>query len=86
MKRHIPGLHGEQHSGEEKLEGAFLARVDRVLYRVKHPERPFYVLRFVILEPNDHQGRSFTGHLRLHPKGCVETPLVLAGLSAMTPT
>ncbi len=67
MKRHIPGLHAEQHSGEEKLEGAFLARVDRVFYRW-HPERPFYVLRFVILEPNDHQGRSFTGRLYCTPK------------------
>ena len=62
MKRHIPGLHGEQRASDETLEGAFLVRVDRVFYRW-HPERPFYVLRFAILEPNEHQGRSFTGRL-----------------------
>jgi hypothetical protein len=62
MKRHISGLHGEQLASEEKLEGAFLVRVDRVFYRW-HPQRPFYVLRFIILEPNEHQGRSFTGRI-----------------------
>src|ERR1700681_3938260 len=62
MKRHISGLHGEQLASEEKLEGAFLVRVDRVFYRW-HPQRPFYVLRFVILEPNEHQDRSFTGRI-----------------------
>jgi len=62
MKRHIAGLHGEYRAGEVALEGAFLAQVDRVFYRW-HPERPFYVLRFIILEPNEHQGRSFTGRL-----------------------
>jgi hypothetical protein len=62
MKRHIPGLHGESCASDEKLEGAFLVRVDRVFYRW-HPERPFYVLRFVIVEPNEHQGRVFTGRI-----------------------
>jgi hypothetical protein len=67
MKRHISGLHGEQRASEEKLEGAFLVRVDRVFYRW-HPQRPFYVLRFVILEPNEHQDRSFTGRIYCTPK------------------
>jgi len=67
MKRHIAGLHGEYRAGEVALEGAFLAQVDRVFYRW-HPERPFYVLRFIILEPNEHQGRSFTGRLYCTPK------------------
>jgi hypothetical protein len=67
VKRHIEGLHGEQRAGEDTLEGAFLVRVDRVFYRW-HPERPFYVLSFVILEPNEHQGRSFSGRLYCTPK------------------
>ena len=67
MKRQIPGLHAEPQASDEKLDGAFLARVDHVFYRW-HPERPFYVLRFVILEPADHQGRSFTGRLYCTPK------------------
>ena len=67
MKRQIPGLRGEQRASEDTLEGAFLVQVDRVFYRW-HPERPFYVLRFVILEPNEHQGRCFTGRLYCTPK------------------
>ena len=62
MKRQIPGLHADSRADDEKLEGAFLARVDHVFYRW-HPERPFYVLRFVILEPPDQQGRAFSGRL-----------------------
>jgi hypothetical protein len=67
MKRQIPGLHGDSRADDEKLEGAFLARVDHVFYRW-HPERPFYVLRFVILEPNEFRDRSFTGRLYCTPK------------------
>jgi hypothetical protein len=67
MKRHIPGLHADQCAIDETLEGAFLVRVDRVFYRW-HPERPFYVLRFDILEPNERRGRSFSGRLYCTPK------------------
>ena len=67
MKRHIPGLHNETKASEHILDGAFLVRVDRVFYRW-HPQRPFYSLRFVILEPNEMQGRSFTGRLYCSPK------------------
>src|SRR5215469_1837735 len=67
MKRHIPGLHTETKACEHILDGAFLVRVDRVFFRW-HPQRPFYALRFVILEPNEQQGRSFTGRLYCSPK------------------
>jgi hypothetical protein len=40
-------LHGKQQGSDDTLEGAFLGRVDRVLYHW-HPARPFYVLRFAI--------------------------------------
>src|SRR5258708_35437062 len=62
MKRLIPGLHCENRSSEEILEGAFLVRVDRAFYRW-HPQRPFYFLRLAVLEPREHQGRSLTGRL-----------------------
>lgn len=62
MKRHIPGLHSESHHSDDFLEGVFLVRVDRTFYRW-HPQRPFYVLRFAILEPNQHQGQFLTGRL-----------------------
>jgi hypothetical protein len=61
MKRLIPGLHSKSHSGEI-LEGVFLVRVDRAYYRW-HPQRPFFILRFVVLEPKEHQSHLFTGRL-----------------------
>jgi hypothetical protein len=64
MKRYIPGLHtrGAKGQSDEMLEGAFLVRLDRAFYRW-HPQRPFYLLRFVILEPCEKQGQSFGGRL-----------------------
>jgi hypothetical protein len=67
MKRHIPGLHCEPRKSDDTLEGVFLVRVDRVFYRW-HPERPFYVLRLTILEPQEHHDRSLTGRLYSTPK------------------
>ena len=67
MKRHIPGLHRESHNSEEILEGVFLVRVDRVFYRW-HPQRPFYVLRLVVVEPREHQSHLLTGRLYCTPK------------------
>ena len=61
MKRHIPGLHSKSHSAEI-LEGVFLVRVDRA-YSRWHPQRPFFVLRFAVLEPKEYQGHVFTGRL-----------------------
>ena len=49
MKRHISGLHHENRSSD-MLEGVFLVRVERAFYRW-HPQRPFFALRFAILEP-----------------------------------
>jgi hypothetical protein len=62
MKRQIPGLQREGRHGDEILEGVFLVRVDRAFYRW-HPQRPFYVLRFTILEPKEYQSHSLTGRL-----------------------
>jgi hypothetical protein len=67
MKRHIPGLHREGRNGDDILEGIFLVRVERAFYRW-HPQRPFFVLRFEILEPKEHQGHSVTGRLYCTPK------------------
>jgi hypothetical protein len=67
MKRHIPGLYHENRSNNDMLEGVFLVRVDRAFYRW-HPQRPFFVIRFVILEPKEHQGHSITGRLYCTPR------------------
>ena len=76
MKRHIPGLHCEPRKSDDTLEGVFLVRVDRVFYRW-HPQRPFYVLRFTILEPQEHHDRSLTGRLYSTPKALWKLRLFL---------
>ena len=63
MKRQIPGLHGDaRNGGDDVLEGVFLVKVERAFYRW-HPQRPFFALRFAVLQPKQHQGQSITGRL-----------------------
>ena len=62
MKRRIPGLHQQAQSGDDILEGVFLVRVERASYRY-HPKKPFFVLSFTILQPEEHAGRTFSGRL-----------------------
>jgi hypothetical protein len=62
MRRQIPGLHSRQPGIENKIEGLFLARVERASYRW-HPQKPFVEIRFVILEPKSFETRSFSGRL-----------------------
>ena len=62
MKRQIPGLHSGQQATARHLEGLFLVRVDTASYRW-HPQKPFLVLRFVILEPDSFATHSFSGRL-----------------------
>ncbi|MFQ5741291.1 MAG: hypothetical protein ACE5JX_20020 [Acidobacteriota bacterium] len=67
MKRHIPGLHQETRNGDNIPEGLFLARVERASYRY-HPQKPFFALRFAILEPAELAGKDFSGRLYCTPK------------------
>ena len=62
MKRHIPGLHSREQSGDVPLEGLFLVRVEWASYRW-HPQKAFLQLRFVVLEPGSFERRSFSGRL-----------------------
>ena len=62
MKRRIPGLHQQAQNGDDILEGIFLVRVERASYRY-HPQKPFFVPSFTILQPEEHVGRSFSGRL-----------------------
>jgi hypothetical protein len=62
MRRHIPGLHSGQQSPEGNLDGLFLVRVDKASYRW-HPQKPFLVLDFVVLEPTAFQSQSFPARL-----------------------
>jgi len=67
MKRHIPGLQQVARSANGELEGMFLARVERAAYRWQLG-KPFFALRFVILEPKEQAGQCFAGRLYCTPK------------------
>jgi len=67
MKRHIPGLHSEVKNADDLLEGLFLMRVDRANYRW-HPQKPFFSIRFAVLEPKECQSRSISGRIYCTPK------------------
>ena len=62
MTRHIPGLHTESRDGNGLLEGSFLVRVDRAFYRW-HPQKPFFALRFSVLEPRELAGQIISGRV-----------------------
>jgi hypothetical protein len=62
MKRHFPGLHVEPAQANEFLEGIFLVRLDRAYYRW-HPQKPFFILSFAVLAPQDFASRKIAGRL-----------------------
>jgi hypothetical protein len=62
MKRYFPGLHTEPNRVDDPLEGIFLVRVDRANYRW-HPQKPFFVLCFMILEPKELASHKISGRL-----------------------
>ena len=62
MRRHLPGLNSGHDSVSSNLDGIFLVRVDKATYRW-HAQKPFLVLRFVILEPGSYEALSFSGRL-----------------------
>ena len=62
MRRRIPGLHQEAQNGDGVLEGVFLVRVEAAFYRY-HPKKPFFVLHFAILQPEELSGKTVSGRL-----------------------
>ena len=63
MRRRFQGLNETVGaSGDQIPDGVFLVRVDRAQYRW-HAQKPFYVLRLVVLEPRDLAGRIISGRL-----------------------
>src|SRR5712692_1561958 len=61
MKRRFPGL-SQTASGTEPPDGLYLVRVDRLQYRWAK-QKPFYVVRFSVLEPQRLAGTSLSGRL-----------------------
>jgi hypothetical protein len=66
--RRFPGLH-ETSQPAEIPDGLYLVRVERVQYRW-HAQKPYYSVRFALLEPKGWAGASLTGRLY-----CIEKAL-----------
>jgi hypothetical protein len=63
MRRHIEGLHEADPASSVLLpDSLYLVRVVRAQYRW-HPDKPYYILRLVVLEPQHFAGRSITGRI-----------------------
>ena len=63
MKRRVPGLADTGRDSRPEIpDGIFLVRVDGAQFRW-HAQKPFYVLRLSILEPNTLAGQSIIGRL-----------------------
>jgi len=68
MRRHIQGLHeADQSASAQVRDGLLLVRVERAQHRWD-ARKPFYLLRFSILEPKELAGSSFTGRLYCTPR------------------
>jgi hypothetical protein len=68
VKRRIQGLHDADRSDADSIsDGLFLVRVDRAQYRW-HAQKPYYLLRFAVLEPKHLAGRLITGRVYCTPK------------------
>jgi hypothetical protein len=63
MRRRIQGLHEADRSvADEVPDGLNLVRVTRAQYRW-HAQKPFYIVRFAVIEPKESAGHSISGRL-----------------------
>jgi hypothetical protein len=68
MRRCIQGLHEADRSAADAVpDGLYLVRVTRAQYRW-HAQKPFYILRFAVMEPKESAGHSISGRLYCTPK------------------
>jgi len=68
MRRHIQGLHeADQSAAGQVRDGVLLVRVERAQHRWDS-RKPFYLLRFSILEPKELARHSFAGRLYCTPR------------------
>jgi len=67
VKRRCQGLSSTAQANTEVLDGVFLVRVDQVRY-LRERQKPFYTVRFSVLEPGPLVGRTFSGRLYCTPK------------------
>jgi len=63
VKRRFQGLSDTSRPvTDEAPDGVFLVRIDRTQYRW-HAQKPYYLLRFSILEPKQFASHSITGRI-----------------------
>src|SRR6266550_8929477 len=63
MRRHFDDLRPADRSAIDSVpDGLFLVRVDRVQYRW-HAQKPYYSIRFAVIEPRHLAGCLITGRL-----------------------
>ena len=67
MKRRFQGLASTAQASTDVPDGVFLVRVDQVRYS-RERQKPFYTVRFSVLEPEPLAGRTFSGRLYCTPK------------------
>jgi len=67
MKRRFQGLASTAQAGREVPDGVFLVRVDQVRYS-RERQKPFYTVRFSVIEPEPLAGRAISGRLYCTPK------------------
>jgi hypothetical protein len=68
VRRRIAGLHDADHSRAGEIpDGLFVVRVERAQHRW-HAHKPYYVLRFAVLEPERLAGHTIVGRLYCSPK------------------
>src|SRR5438093_6833268 len=68
MRRYFESLRPADRSAIDSVpDGLFLVRVDRVLYRC-HAQKPYYQIRFAVLEPKHLAGCLITGRLYCTPR------------------
>ena len=61
MKRRFPGLHQASQPAEVP-DGLYLVSIHRAQYRW-HPQKPYYALQFVVLEPKQFVGSFISGRI-----------------------
>jgi len=68
MRRRIQGLHeADQSAASQVRDGLLLVRVERAYHRWDS-RKPFYLVRFSILEPKELAGHSVAGRLYCTPR------------------
>ena len=68
MKRRFQGLSDTSRPATGEVpDGVFLVRVERAQYRW-HAQKPYYLLRFAVLQPKQFASQLITGRVYCTPK------------------